>query len=132
MHKACLPVVRLRSSDCDRQISIVRSRRILSSRQGHREFGCRPSLIVALHLVSLSRMNIVITGGTGLIGSAITRDLINRGHSAILLSRSAKKSGDDRIRIVQWDAENHGPWVESISNSDAILNLTGESIGGGD
>ncbi|HLE31097.1 MAG TPA: NAD-dependent epimerase/dehydratase family protein, partial [Bacteroidota bacterium] len=45
-------------------------------------------------------MNIVITGGTGLIGSAITRDLINRGHSAILLSRSAKKSGDDRIRIV--------------------------------
>jgi len=76
-------------------------------------------------------MNIVITGGTGLIGSAITRDLIDRGHSAILLSRSAKKSGDDRIRIVQWDAENHGPWVESISNADAILNLAGESIGGG-
>lgn len=76
-------------------------------------------------------MNIILTGGTGLIGNALTRELLDRGHSVLLLSRSTRTSDNPKVSIVQWDGKNVGPWAERVSAADAIINLAGESIGGG-
>ena len=76
-------------------------------------------------------MNIVLTGGTGLIGSAIARQLSTQGHSLTLLSRSAKNSIAPGIPTIQWDAETDGPWVEKVAIADAVINLAGESVGAG-
>ena len=74
-------------------------------------------------------MNIILAGGTGLIGSALVRELSNRGHSLVLLSRYGKESDNRQISIINWDAENQGPWVEKVLNADAVVNLAGESLG---
>lgn len=69
-------------------------------------------------------MKIVITGGSGLIGSALTELLVGRGHDVRTVSRSA-----DRGDIV-WDLDNGSIDAEGLEESDAIVHLAGESIAG--
>jgi uncharacterized protein (TIGR01777 family) len=75
-------------------------------------------------------MNIVITGGTGFLGSALARQLIARGDDVIVLSRGAS-SAVPGARVVRWqpDAEP-GEWRQAIDGSHAVVNLAGESIAG--
>jgi len=75
-------------------------------------------------------MKIVITGGTGLIGRALTDHLIATNNEVIILSRNPERAKDmpDAANIVQWDAKTAGEWVESCDGVDAIVNLAGASI----
>ncbi|MEI7576835.1 MAG: TIGR01777 family oxidoreductase [Armatimonadota bacterium] len=65
---------------------------------------------------------IIIAGGTGLIGSAVSAELRVRGHDVQLLSRTA---GPNRI---VWDGISVGPWVDSLRGAQTIINLAGSSI----
>ena len=49
-------------------------------------------------------MNILITGGTGLIGKRLTEILIEKGHSVSILSRSKKQS--DKVNYYTWNIAN--------------------------
>ena len=75
---------------------------------------------------------IVIAGGTGFIGSALTGRLLSEGYEVVVLSRSphnrVSPSGVSP-QFVQWDARTIGPWVGSMEGASAIVNLAGESIG---
>ena len=67
-------------------------------------------------------MNILLTGGTGLIGSEFIRQY-SREHEFTVVSRDATKAKSklgDSVKIV----EN----VSSIENFDAVINLAGEPI----
>ena len=44
--------------------------------------------------------NILITGGTGLVGTRLTEKLIQKGYGVSLLSRQA---GEGKIRKYKWD-----------------------------
>jgi len=70
-------------------------------------------------------MNVILAGGTGLIGTHIAQRLKNGGHTVSILSR---KSGPG---LIVWDAVGTGPWEQSIDGADAVINLTGESVGAG-
>jgi len=72
-------------------------------------------------------MKVTIGGGTGLIGSAIARKLTSEDHSVVILSR--KPAAVHGVRVVQWDAKSSGAWQETIEGADAVINLTGESVG---
>jgi len=77
-------------------------------------------------------MRIVITGGTGLIGSALARDLGEAGHEVIVLTREpAKASLPPNTRAVEWDARTAAGWGALLDGDTAIVNLAGESIGTG-
>ncbi len=77
-------------------------------------------------------MRIVITGGTGLIGSALARDLGETGHEVIALTREpAKASLPPNTRAVEWDARTAAGWGALLDGDTAIVNLAGESIGTG-
>jgi len=75
-------------------------------------------------------MKILITGGTGFVGTQLTSRLIQDGHEVTILSRSAKRSGEvpRGISCLQGDPTQKGPWQEAIKNHDAVINLAGASI----
>ncbi len=65
---------------------------------------------------------IIIAGGTGLIGSALSSELERRGHEVLLLSRTPAEA-----RIV-WDGVHSGEWAEELIDCQAIINLAGSPI----
>ncbi len=79
-------------------------------------------------------MKIVLAGGTGLIGTALTKLLANGGHTVIILSRRNVLPQTLRypsVRLVQWDGITTGSWAQHLGAADAVINLSGKSIGDG-
>ncbi len=80
-------------------------------------------------------MRVIITGGTGLIGRALSADLVADGHQVILLSRSPERttaapSAGDGVQIERWDARTADGWAHLADGADAIVNLAGENLAG--
>jgi uncharacterized protein len=71
--------------------------------------------------------NILISGGTGLVGKALCRELIKRGYTVTVLSRT-KGIEQDGIRFASWNIEEG--WIDPacISEADAVIHLAGASI----
>jgi uncharacterized protein (TIGR01777 family) len=77
-------------------------------------------------------MRVIITGGSGLIGRALTEDLTSDGHEVIILSRSPKRVTDlpSGARAEAWDAHTAGGWAHLADGADAIVNLAGANLAG--
>lgn len=77
-------------------------------------------------------MRIVITGGTGLIGSEVARDLGSAGHEIVILTRNPTTAElPTNTRAVQWDGKTATGWSNLIDGDTAIVHLAGESIASG-
>lgn len=72
----------------------------------------------------MSLMKIVVSGGTGFIGSPLVARLRERGDEVVVLSRNPKDG-------VEWHPPAPGPWVSHVREADALVNLAGASIAGG-
>src|SRR5918997_3131740 len=70
-------------------------------------------------------MNVLISGATGMIGSALTRELERGGHRICRLTRSPKGEND-----IRWDPDA-GTVEGSLEGHDAVVHLAGESIAEG-
>ncbi len=76
-------------------------------------------------------MNILIAGGSGFIGTALTNKLIASNHTVTVLTRSSRRAlASERIHVRQWDARYVREWATSLDGCDAVVNLSGENIGG--
>jgi uncharacterized protein len=76
-------------------------------------------------------MKVIITGGTGLIGSALAHSLTKDGHDAVVLTRDPAKPTPQlpsNARKVQWDGKTAEGWMQEADGADAIVNLAGETI----
>jgi uncharacterized protein (TIGR01777 family) len=78
-------------------------------------------------------VRVVITGGTGLIGRALSADLASDGHEVIVLSRWPQRVTGlpASVRAERWDARSADGWAHLADGADAIVNLAGENIGAG-
>lgn len=77
-------------------------------------------------------MHILITGGTGLIGTALTRRLLEEKHTVTILSRNPEgHSLPDGVKAVGWDGKTSAGWGSLVNEVDAIVNLAGVNLGGG-
>lgn len=71
-------------------------------------------------------MKILITGGTGLIGTQLIQKLISLGHQVTVLSRSPQKVYSHFCKAVEcWTSLND---KTQLNDFDAVINLAGEPI----
>ncbi len=73
------------------------------------------------------KKNVLISGGSGFIGSHLTGLLIAKGYSVSILSRSEKQNKGD-IFYYKWDVANQTIDESAILNADYIIHLAGENI----
>jgi hypothetical protein len=75
-------------------------------------------------------MRVIITGGTGLIGQVLTKDLATAGYEVIILSRNPDRAPamPPGVRVEQWDARTAAGWGHLADGAHAIVNLAGASI----
>jgi uncharacterized protein (TIGR01777 family) len=72
---------------------------------------------------------ILITGGTGLIGKALSRALVDKGHKVIILSRQQNTSGTKgNPSYAHWDIEQQTIDKEAVASSDHIIHLAGAGV----
>ncbi|HXH48848.1 MAG TPA: TIGR01777 family oxidoreductase [Terriglobia bacterium] len=71
-------------------------------------------------------MNILITGSSGLIGSALVPHLTQQGHRVVRLLRRAAAPGED---AAVWDPEAGKLETSALERNEAVVHLAGENIG---
>lgn len=71
-------------------------------------------------------MKILVTGATGLVGSALTSSLAVGGHDVVRLGRTASEAGD-----VRWDPEGGVLDAGALEGVDGVVHLAGENIATG-
>jgi hypothetical protein len=77
-------------------------------------------------------MKILISGGTGLIGKALIKNLINTGDQVLVLTRSKDGREDsDSKKYIEWDARSSAPLIPFLKDINAVINLAGDNIGNG-
>ena len=76
-------------------------------------------------------MKIFMTGGTGFVGTTLTRKLVVHGNKVTVLTRSIKNK-DHKLpkgaSYLEGDPTRAGAWQESVADHEAIINLAGTSI----
>jgi uncharacterized protein (TIGR01777 family) len=70
--------------------------------------------------------NILVTGGTGLLGTAIIKKLKSSGYEIAVLSRRAEIQG---IRSFTWDYRKNYIDPRAIEFADTVIHLAAENIG---
>lgn len=73
-------------------------------------------------------MNVLVTGSSGLVGSALVRQLKDDGHTVTRLVRSKRLAGEAQIL---WDPQAGTIDSASLEGLDAVVHLAGESIAAG-
>jgi uncharacterized protein (TIGR01777 family) len=75
-------------------------------------------------------MKIVIAGGTGFLGSALTHALDRAGHEVVVLTRSAGTDSPGHARAAVWrpDGTANGDWTRHVDGAGAVINLAGEPL----
>ena len=71
-------------------------------------------------------MRILITGASGLVGTALQKDFEERGYEVLLASRSEPKDENH----IQWSIEDGFAEPEKLEGLDAVVHLAGESVNG--
>ena len=76
-------------------------------------------------------MRVFVTGGTGLVGSALVAELHQRSDCPVVLSRdraAALTKLGAGVEIVEGDPASGGDWEQVIGTCEAVVNLAGENI----
>jgi uncharacterized protein (TIGR01777 family) len=73
---------------------------------------------------------VLITGGTGLVGRALSRLLTEVGYRVIILSRHKPTASENElISYAQWDVPRQTIDVEALQQADYIVHLAGANVG---
>jgi uncharacterized protein (TIGR01777 family) len=89
-------------------------------------------IILLLHkpLNNFKKMQtILITGGTGLVGKALGKLLLQSGYQVIILSRKLPQNIKQKgVEFAQWDVQNKQLDVAALQRADFIIHLAGAGV----
>lgn len=71
-----------------------------------------------------SRMRILVSGASGLVGGALTNFLTSQGHQVVRLVRRSASTPE----TVQWDPSRGSLDSSSLEGVDVVIHLAGESV----
>jgi uncharacterized protein (TIGR01777 family) len=75
-------------------------------------------------------MRVLVTGASGMIGSAVCDALLARGDEVVGLSRDPAKARSTNPTVTwhAWDAANERPPQAALAGVDGVINLIGEEV----
>ncbi len=73
-------------------------------------------------------MTIVVTGGSGFIGSALTATLLEKGHTVIVIDKHAPTLTHQNLYFIQCDLEENLLPFNVLERTDAVIHLAGHTI----
>ncbi|MDP4263052.1 MAG: TIGR01777 family oxidoreductase [Bacteroidota bacterium] len=79
----------------------------------------------------ISKMaTVLITGGTGMIGKAVTKALLERNYKVIILSRTAANqlTATSNLSYAPWNPKEQTIDKDAITNADYIIHLAGAGV----
>jgi uncharacterized protein (TIGR01777 family) len=73
---------------------------------------------------------VLITGGSGLVGKALSKLLVERNYEVIIVGRKLpkQKSNSENISFATWDMENQTIDEDAIKRADYIVHLAGAGV----
>ena len=76
-------------------------------------------------------MKIVLAGGTGQVGTLLTRQFHASGHDCIVLSRNPSQAvcslgKPATLRTVLWDGVSLGAWVDELEGAATMSGISGK------
>lgn len=75
------------------------------------------------------KKRVVIAGGTGLIGSALTAELSERGYHVIATgTHTPGQSPGDGVTLVEWNGRDTDKLVPYLEDAAAVINLVGSPV----
>ena len=74
-------------------------------------------------------MQAIITGGSGFVGQALGRWLLDQGHAVTALgTRTTFQMPHHDFRYIQADTTREGDWQAAVAGADMVFNLAGRTI----
>jgi len=70
---------------------------------------------------------IILAGGSGFIGSYLSKRFLKKGYKVVVFSRRKTKT-EDKVRYVNWDGKNLSDWKNELENSFLLINLCGKTV----
>ncbi|MBM9537298.1 TIGR01777 family oxidoreductase [Desulfobulbus alkaliphilus] len=77
-------------------------------------------------------MKILITGGTGFVGTALSKRLLEEGHEVTVTGSSGRSplKGHPQLTCLAADTTRPGDWQKQVAEQEALINLAGRSVFG--
>lgn len=75
----------------------------------------------------MKAQRVVLAGGSGFVGQALARALVDRGRRVTILSRQPQPASAG-IDWAQWDGASPGDWTRTLEGDLAVVNLAGRSV----
>jgi len=71
---------------------------------------------------------VLITGGTGMVGTSLTQLLLSKGYQVIVLTRQPRVSNVPNLTYAVWDIDKGYIDPSAIHNADTIVHLAGAGV----
>jgi uncharacterized protein (TIGR01777 family) len=74
-------------------------------------------------------LTVIITGGTGLVGTALAKSLTAKGYTVIILTRKIEPARQEPgLQYALWDASKNYIDPQALVNANAIIHLAGANV----
>lgn len=70
---------------------------------------------------------VILAGGSGFLGRALTRHFTQGGYDVVVLTRRLGTSVAN-ARVAYWDGATKGAWCAELDGAHAVINLAGRSV----